>query len=403
MNKIQRLIDEGVAYSVAEAQGILGADKYEEALNYRVINRYRQYADKYFLRSNQILKAEGLNPWVNMQIFIRKGPGIVGGVWEALEKVTSNANVTSDWRVYSKNDGDRYEAEETIINIIAPIQEIMELETLYLGIISYGTSVINGKALDLKRIRENVEKVVELAYPRLVFYFGARHWHWEMDYEISKIAMKAGCSDCSTDNGAKKFGKEGIGTIPHALENIYAYYYGVENAVVESTKAFDRYMSPEIPRIALIDYANKEITDTITLIREMGSGLYGVRVDTCGENFMQGATAKRSVSIDGVHGVVKAIQNQSGAPEAKVILSSGFGNPDKVQMFNKAEDFLGIQLYDSIGAGFMYDTITATADIIAVGDSPDDVDYIAGNPNSNNIIHKVGRPPKVNRNIRRVV
>ena len=34
---------------------------------------YKPYTDKYFLYANQILKAEGLNPFVRAQIFIRKG------------------------------------------------------------------------------------------------------------------------------------------------------------------------------------------------------------------------------------------------------------------------------------------------------------------------------------------
>ena len=45
---------------------------------------HKPFADKYFLRANEILKAENLNPWVRAQVFIRKGPGKVYGVDEAL-------------------------------------------------------------------------------------------------------------------------------------------------------------------------------------------------------------------------------------------------------------------------------------------------------------------------------
>ena len=38
-------------------------------------------------------------------------------------------------------------------------------------------------------------------------------------------AFENGCKFVATDNGAAQVGKKGSGTIPHALENIYAYYY----------------------------------------------------------------------------------------------------------------------------------------------------------------------------------
>ena len=59
---------------------------------------------------------------------------------------------------------------------------------------------------------------------------GPRHWHYELDADIAKAALDAGFIETSTDAGAKQFGKKGVGTIPHALENVMAHYYGKENA-----------------------------------------------------------------------------------------------------------------------------------------------------------------------------
>ena len=112
----------------------------------------------------------------------------------------------------------------------------MELETLYLGVIAAATTLENDKqGINLKEFQRNVEQVVELAGGRPVVYFGARHWDYRMDYEIAKIAFAAGVKDCSTDAGAEAAGKQGVGTIPHALENVYAYYFGFENAVANAT------------------------------------------------------------------------------------------------------------------------------------------------------------------------
>jgi len=379
--------------------------------------KMKPYVDKYFTRSRDILIAEGLNPWVNMQVFIRNGPGKLGGIEESIKLLDELGTFSdSDCRVYAEPDGSYYGAGQTIMNIIAPVCELIEWETLYLGIISYRTSIANGKDIDPYMFEQNIKTVVQLADPRPVFYFGARHWHWELDNYLSSLAFSHGCVDCSTDNGAKNVGKEGIGTIPHALENIYAYYYGTDRAVVESTKAFDKHMSLTIPRIALVDYANMEVDDTLTLIRELSNNLDGVRVDTCGENTMQHSSSScsliqfpdewkvKGVSVSGVYRIRQAMQTQSMSnKDFKIILSSGFGKSEKIKLFNEAEKSLGIRLYDSIGAGFMDDIITATADIIAVGEKPDDVDYIEGTVLFRNIIHKVGRSPKVDKSLKRII
>jgi nicotinate phosphoribosyltransferase len=271
--------------------------------------KMQEFADKYFLRANEILKKENLNPWVNMQVFVRKGPGKVAGVQEAVDIITGNSDIEkAGGRIYVKQDGQDYEAKETLMNIVAPVQEIMELETVYLGVIAAQITRQNdGKEVDVNDIRRSVEQVVQLAGTRPVLYFGARHWHYEMDAAISKAAFEGGAKDCSTDNGAETVGKKGMGTIPHALENIYAYYYGLENAVVEATKAFDKYMDPAIPRIALVDYANKEFTDSKNTAKALDGRLFGVRVDTCGENIAEGGVEGdrkywngKGVTVEGV-------------------------------------------------------------------------------------------------------
>ncbi|MEZ4754680.1 MAG: hypothetical protein R3A13_10310 [Bdellovibrionota bacterium] len=55
-----------------------------EALKVRLPEDHQPYADKYFLRTAEILKREGLNPIVRAQVFIRKGPGTIHGIEEAI-------------------------------------------------------------------------------------------------------------------------------------------------------------------------------------------------------------------------------------------------------------------------------------------------------------------------------
>lgn len=244
----------------------------------------KKYTDKYFLRSNQILKAENMNPWVNMQVFVRKGPGKVAGIEEAIELIMENSNLAKvGGRIYAKEEGSLYNPKETVMNIVAPIQEIVELETLYLGVLTTGTTRLNdNRDLDFNKIGEQMRNVKELVGDRIFLYFGARHWHWTYDQALANLAFENGCSEVATDNGAEPRGKLGVGTIPHVLENVFAQKYGLQNAVKEATLAFDRTINPLIPRIALPDYANLEITNTLETAMALEGRLYGARFDTCG-------------------------------------------------------------------------------------------------------------------------
>ena len=372
-------------------------------------NKMKEYTDKYFLRSNEILKAKGMNPWVNMQVFVRRGPGKVFGIDEAIEIVKENGNILeSGGKIYAKDEGDCYAPKETVMNIIAPIQDIIELETVYLGVLTTATSRYNdGMELDFNKIGDQMRDVVKVAGDRPVLYFGARHWHWSHDSALANLAYENGCRYVATDNGAKQKGESGVGTTPHALENIFAYYYGYENAVKESIKAFDKVIDSSVPRVALVDYANKEITDSIETARALEGRLSSVRVDTCGENIAEGGVSgtkkyweDRGVTVEGVYALRKALDD-GGYNDVGITLSSGFSNPAKVQAFNDGEKKYGVKLYDAIGAGFLDGPRTFTADVIAVGESLEEVDFYSGKVKDKNIIHKVGRPPRLNKNLER--
>jgi nicotinate phosphoribosyltransferase len=338
---------------------------------------HEPFTDKYFLRTGQILWAEGLNPVVRAQVFIRKGPGTVHGLEEAVAVIDKYSQLREHGgRVYALGEGAEYSPKETLMVIEAPVQDIVELETMYLGVISAETTKANDRSgVDLGRVTKNMASVVGAAGGRPVMYFGARHWRFDEDQAIAAAAFQGGASSCSTDIGAAVIGQRGVGTIPHALENIYAWKRGRERAVVEATEAFDRIIDSAVPRIALIDYSNREIDDSIATADALEGRLTAVRVDTCGENIMQGAregTRKywegRGVTITGVAALRTAL-DAAGHNDVKIVLSSGFGDAEKVKAFADAERELDLRLFDSLGVGGVYESRMATMDIVAVGES----------------------------------
>jgi len=364
---------------------------------------HKPYTDVYFLRSLEILEKEGLNPFVRAQIFLRKGPGIVAGMEETISIVKQYSVVHKNGgRIYTLCDDETYEPLVPIMLIEGRVQDVMTLETMMLGVISAEITRKNDQTdIDFSLISRNMRTIVDLAGGRPVVYFGARHWRYDLDKKISKAALESGACDCSTDIGALNMRKKGIGTIPHSLECIYAWKYGTDKAVIESLKAFDRYMDSVIPRIALVDFANKEIDDALTCARSLGDRLWGVRIDTAGENHMQGVTpdngdppywSSTGVCIRGVAAVRQAL-NKSGFQNINIVLSSGFGSISKVRAFIDAEQSLGIKLFDMLGVGELFPLRGATMDIVGVGESIDTIQPMA----------KAGRKYTENKKLQRVV
>lgn len=349
-------------------------------MNFNLPKNYEIYIDKYFLRAKEILIKENLNPVVKAQVFIRNANCRAHGINEAIAILTKYSN-SKNLKVYAVPEGSLFEYGERLMIIEAPIQDIIDLETMYLGVISAETTLQNGeKDIDLKQIEENMKKIVDLIAPRPVSYFGARHWRYDRDWDIARACKKAGALNCSTDVGAQSFPPpfdKGIGTIPHALEAIYHWQYGIESAVSGATMAFDAHIPTIVPRIALVDYANREVLDSIIVTNMVGlkREVDAIRVDTCGENAMQGIVAlasyRKGVSVDGVYILRKVLPEK-----VKIILSSGFGNPNKVRGFLDTEKILGMKLFDALGVGGVFKSRMATMDIIEVEGKE---------------IHKVGR------------
>ncbi len=99
------------------------------------------------------------------------------------------------------------------------------------------------------------------------------------------------------------------------------------------------------------------------------------------------------VTVTGVYALRRAL-DQAGHADVKIILTSGFGNPAKVQAFIDAEKSLNIRLFDGLGVGGIFEPCRmATMDIVAVGDDAETLVSLS----------KVGRPYNPNSRLQRVL
>jgi nicotinate phosphoribosyltransferase len=98
------------------------------------------------------------------------------------------------------------------------------------------------------------------------------------------------------------------------------------------------------------------------------------------------------VTVSGVAGVRRAL-DKAGGKNVTIMLSSGFGIPEKVNAFIRAEREFHSRLFDSLGIGELFPSRIATMDIVGVGDTPDTIIPVA----------KTGRAYKPNGRLRRIL
>jgi len=199
-----------------------------------------------------------------------------------------------------------------------------------------------------------------------VISFGARHVHPSVVGIMEYSAIVGDCTGCASSAGAKLAGIQPTGTIPHALIIILG-------STARATIAFDKYMPPEVPRIALVDTFEDEVRESVTVAKAMQRRLQGVRLDTPSE--------RGRVTADLVK-EVRAWLDLEGFKDVKIVVSGGL-DPERIRYF--------------INEG-------APVDILAVGnyisdakpiDFTADLHEVAGKP-----IAKRGRMPGITPNPR---
>ncbi len=353
-----------------------------------LVENPEKFTDIYFTDSKKVMENEEINPNIKKKVFARTdNKATTAGLQKAAETVKQ---ITEDVDIYI-NTNETFESKEPLMVLEGPLQQILEPETINLGIISQHLTEANpgyehpepekyGEA-----VGEIAEKFKEIDIP--FADFGARHYHPEKQEELGYQAIKNGAETHSTIKGAQTHGKEPSGTMPHAAVLPFKYLYG-EKATLEAAKAMDRYKDGTTP--VLVDTNNQEKTDTLEVCEYMEEK-HGedfellVRMDTCGENYAEtaqpvdrddGYQTGKGMNIDAVKGLSEILIEEDYRENVTFAISSGFGNPEKVDQFVDAykefEEETGYPMFDLVGAGSFKDSrnIHATSDIYEVEGDP---------------------------------
>jgi nicotinate phosphoribosyltransferase len=311
------------------------------------------YSDKYFVRTRDILLANGARPRVTMQVF-GKTHAFLGGVDEAIAILKQCAIEWKDLVVHALYDGDEIEPWETVMLIEGPYDAFAHLETLYLGVLARRT-----------KVGTNTRRVVEAARPKEVMFFPARHDHWLVQTGDGYAAHVAGAIGVSTDAQASWWGSEGVGTVPHALIAVFG------GDTVLATRKFAEHIPESVRVITLVDFENDCVGTSVACARALGQRLYGVRLDTS-ETVVDksivpemGTFKPTGVNPQLVWNVRRALDRE-GFQHVKIVVSGGF-TVEKIRQFEEAG--VPVDAY-GVGSSLYQGRFDFTADVVLVDGKP---------------------------------
>jgi len=251
------------------------------------------YADKYFLRTQEILMKDNYDHSVHYQYFPRKDIVICGidhvlgifkkctGYYKDVEKARKlyyeiksmdldmMGPEEHEWYSYcifqlnelwvdkfneisfsSVLEGSNVNNMEPCIGIIGNPKYFAHLETPTLGILAQQSAVAT-----------SVREVCNLLNPnQKLLFFPARFRHYLSQAPDGYASYIGGAHAFSTDSNGEYLGLPGVGTIPHLL---IAAYEG--NTALAALK-FNEMIDPDIDRTILVDWDNNVIKSTLEVI-----------------------------------------------------------------------------------------------------------------------------------------
>lgn len=313
----------------------------------------------YFLKTKEIVSAIRPENIVTMQFF-QKEHAVLCGTDEVIALIKTFAEKPETLEIHSLKDGDKISPFETVLTITGPYQYFGYLEGVIDGILARRTSVAT-----------NVYNVVKAAgisgIQKPVIFMGDRDDHYTQQAGDGYAAYIGGASAQATHAMSEWWGKQGMGTMPHALIQMF------DGDIVETSKAYARTF-PEDDLIVLVDYNNDCITDALKAARAFGSELKGVRVDTSrtmiDQYFVRNPDVLGTFDPRGVNGhlifALREALDLEGYGHVKIVVSGGF-NEKRIKEFEEQQ--VPVDIY-GVGSSLLKITIGFTGDNVMLNGKP---------------------------------
>lgn len=221
--------------------------------------------DVYFERATEVIKKSKLDDIsVTMEAHSYSLPE--GYEWATLGGIEEVAHILEGKPVdvYAMEEGTIFRMMEPVVRLEGNYGTFGQMESAILGILRHTTSIVTKAA-----------KCRLAAGDKTLLFFGIRCVHPAIAPMVDRSAFIGGCDAVSGVLGAEMINEKPMGTMPHAM--IIAF-----GDQVKAWKAFDEFMPPEVPRVALCDTWFDERIEAVLAAESLGDKLFGVRFDTPG-------------------------------------------------------------------------------------------------------------------------
>jgi nicotinate phosphoribosyltransferase len=275
--------------------------------------------DVYFLRGEEVLRAENENPQVvaevRASVLPREWPwGVFAGLEEALWLLEGRGTETGRGiEVQAIPEGTAFYAEEPVLTLVGPYLDFGVLETALLGLLCQASGVATAAA-----------RCKLAAGSRPVYSFGARRMHPAISPMIERAAYVGGCDGVAAVKSGELIGQAPVGTMAHSLILIL----GEERA----WRAFDRVVDGKFPRVALVDTFQDEKFGAVAAALTLGKRLAAVRLDT---------PASRKGDFAAILREVRWELDERGFGDVKIFVSGGI-DEGKIVELNRLVDAYGV-------------------------------------------------------------
>ncbi|TCP32037.1 nicotinate phosphoribosyltransferase [Scopulibacillus darangshiensis] len=324
----------------------------------------------YFLKSCRIAENYKPDNIVTTQFF-QKGHAVLCGTDEAIALIKTFAKNPEELEIYSLRDGDKIAPYETVLTITGPYQNFGFLEGIIDGMLARRTSVATNVYNVAKAARQS-------GVQKPVIFMGDRDDHFTQQAGDGYAAYIGGSTAQATHAMNEWWGKHGMGTMPHALIQLF------EGDIVEATRAYhDSY--PDDDLVSLVDYNNDVITDSLKLARAFGDKLKGVRIDTSKnmvDNYflrnadLLGKFDPRGANPELIFALREALDKES-YQHVKIVASGGF-TMERIKRYE--ESHVPIDMY-GVGSSLLKINIGFTGDNVILNGKPEAKSGRAYHPN----------------------
>lgn len=314
----------------------------------------------YFLKTKEIAEKYLPDNQVTMQFFQKKN-AVLCGTDEAIALLHTFADNPETLEIKSLKDGDKIHPHESVLTITGAYQQFGFLEGLIDGILSRRTSVAT-----------NVYNVVKAARvsgkQKPVIFMGDRHDHYTQQAGDGYAAFIGGSTAQATHAMNEWWGKEGMGTMPHAMIQMF------RGDVVAASRAYKE-LYPEDDLVTLVDYNNDVITDSLKAAHAFGKELKGVRLDTSRtlvdkyflrNQHLMGTFDPRGVNPELVFALRRALDDD-GFSHVNIVVSGGF---DEARILNFEKLGVPVDLY-GVGTSLLSIDIGFTGDNVLLNGTPE--------------------------------